>query len=181
MTARPDEEVWIFGYGSLMWNPGFPYLEREPALLRGYHRAFCLYSRHYRGTPERPGLVLGLDRGGSCRGFAYRVAERHRDEVHQYLRERELRNYVYVERLLPVNLPRDRRVRARAYVADRSHPQYVGRRPLEELAALVLQGVGINGTCADYLANTVRHLDAFGIKDSLLHELARLVRRQQQG
>jgi cation transport protein ChaC len=167
--------IWIFGYGSLMWDPGFPYLEREPALLRGYHRAFCIYSWHYRGTQERPGLVLGLDRGGSCRGIAYRVAERHRDEVHAYLKGRELTNYVYLERELPVSLGDGRRLRAHAYIADRANPQYAGRLSIEELAALVRQGKGTSGACADYLANTVRHLDALGIKDGPLHELMRMV------
>jgi len=171
---------WIFGYGSLMWDPGFPYLAREPALLRGYHRALCIYSWQYRGTPERPGLVLGLDRGGSCRGIAYRIAERKAADVFAYLKEREMTSYpstVYEERLVPVELARGRRVRAHAYVADHRHPQYAGKLPLERVAELVCQGHGARGPCSDYLSNTVRHLDELGIKDGPLHELLRHVER----
>ena len=167
--------IWIFGYGSLMWDPGFPYLAREPALLRGYHRALCVYSHQYRGTPERPGLVLGLDCGGSCRGIAYRITEGDATSVFAYLNEREMATYVYEERLVPVELAGGRHLRAHAYVADHRHPQYTGKLPIERVAELICQGHGARGACADYLANTVRHLDELGIKDGPLHALLRYV------
>jgi cation transport protein ChaC len=179
MTKHPA--IWIFGYGSLMWDPGFPFTERATALLHGFHRAFCVYSRRYRGTPERPGLVLGLQPGGSCRGIAYRIAESHRDEAHAYLKEREMTNSVYEERHLPVLLGDGRRVHAQAYVVDRKHPQYTGRLTLEKVAELICQGVGDRGPCAEYLINTVRHLDELGIKDGPMHELLRWVEARRTG
>ena len=178
-TVARGAGPWIFAYGSLMWDPGFPYLKREPALLRGYHRALCIYSHQYRGTPERPGLVLGLDRGGSCRGIAYRVAAAEAASVFAYLAEREMTTYVYEDRLLPVELAHGRRVRAHAYVADHRHPQYAGKLPLARVAELVCQGRGERGPCADYLANTVRHLDELGIGDGPLHKLLRFVERRR--
>ncbi len=166
---------WIFGYGSLMWDPGFPYLAREPALLRGYHRAFCIYSIRYRGTRERPGLVLGLDRGGSCRGIAYRIADEKAASVFAYLKEREMTTDVYDERLVPVELASGRRVRAHTHIADQHHREYAGKLSLARVAELVCQGHGERGPCADYLANTVRHLDELGIRDGPLHSLLRYV------
>ncbi len=178
--APPPEETWIFGYGSLMWDPGFACLEREPALLTGYHRAFCIYSWSYRGTRERPGLVLGLEPGGSCRGIAYRIAPETRAEVFAYLDKREMTAQTYRQKLLPITLRRGR-VLASAYVVDRAHTQYTGRLPLERLAELILQGRGERGACADYLANTVRHLDELGIKEGKLHMLLKLVERRKGG
>ncbi len=170
---------WIFGYGSLMWDPGFPYLKREPALLRGYHRAFCIYSIRYRGTRERPGLVLGLDRGGSCRGIAYQIADEKAASVFAYLKEREMTTDVYDERLVPVELASGRRVRAHTHIADQHHREYAGKLPLARVAELVCQGHGERGPCADYLANTVRHLDELGIRDGPLHSLLRYVESRQ--
>jgi len=174
MAAR--EELWIFGYGSLMWDPGFAYLEREAGLLRGYHRAFCIYSRRYRGTPERPGLVLGLQPGGSCRGIAYRVAPVRREEVFAYLHEREMTGNVYEQRAVPVELVGgERRVYAYAHITKCGHPQHTGPLELERIAELICQGHGTRGPCAEYLVNTVRHLDELGIKDGPMHELLRHV------
>jgi len=176
----PDsDEFWIFGYGSLMWHPGFDHLERVPALLRGYHRAFCIISRHYRGTAERPGLVLGLDRGGACRGIAYRAPADRRDEVMAYLHDREMIHYVYVHKQLPVALGDGRRVLADTYVADPDNDQYAGKLPVEELVRLTLQGLGSRGACAEYLENTVFHLDELGIRDGPLHDLLDRVRTAQ--
>jgi glutathione-specific gamma-glutamylcyclotransferase len=180
-AASPEgmaDGIWIFGYGSLMWDPGFAYLEREPALLAGYHRAFCVYSWTYRGTRERPGLVLGLEPGGSCRGFAYRIAAEAREAIFAYLEKREMTNKTYRQKLLPVALPRGK-VLAIAYVVDRAQAQYTGRLPLERLAELVIQGHGERGACADYLANTVRHLDELGIREGRLHMLLKLVERRR--
>jgi len=172
--------LWIFGYGSLMWDPGFAYVEREPALLHGYHRAFCIYSHRYRGTPEAPGLVLGLQPGGSCRGIAYRVAAGKKREVFAYLGEREMSGNVYEQRPVPVELlRRNRRVHAYAHIVKCGHPQHTGELPLARTAALIAQGHGSRGPCVEYLVNTVRHLDELGIKDGPMHELLRRVERRR--
>lgn len=188
----PDgEDFWIFAYGSLMWNPGFPFLESHPALLRGYHRAFCVISHRYRGTKERPGLVLGLDRGGACRGRAYKVCRTQTKTVTDYLHEREMLGGVYDPRWLkvlllpgrasPMEVPaagsRQRASRiatAAAYVVDRAHWQYCKLTP-GEIAGYILQGVGTMGTNVAYLENTVRHLDQLGVADGPLHDLLRLI------
>ena len=121
-------DIWIFGYGSLMWNPGFEHLEAAPALLRGYHRDFCIYSHRHRGTPERPGLVLGLAPGGSCQGMAFRVAGTRAQAVLEYLHEREMGPYVYDARWVPVTAG-GRRLRAHTYVADVRHANFGGKQP----------------------------------------------------
>ena len=174
MTEGAD--LWVFGYGSLMWRPGFDHDEVRPALLRGYHRAFCVYSVVYRGTPARPGLVLGLDRGGSCRGRAYRVAARHADRVIAYLDAREQVTAVYLRRRVTIEIGAARRVPAVTYVADRGHRQYAAKLPPRRAAEIILGGHGVAGDNPDYLENTVAHLDALGIMDGPLHELLELVR-----
>ncbi|MCS6892104.1 MAG: gamma-glutamylcyclotransferase [Rhodovarius sp.] len=165
--------MFVFAYGSLIWRPGFPYLAAHPAILRGYHRRFCLWSRHYRGTPESPGLVLGLDRGGSCHGIAFEVAEGEAEAVLDYLdrRENPLGEAVYHRRLLPVTLRDGRRVAAFAYVADRTHPAYA-RPGLEAAAEAIARGHGQAGSNRDYLFNTLRHLRAHGLRDRGLERLA---------
>ncbi|CCQ74823.1 gamma-glutamylcyclotransferase [Magnetospira sp. QH-2] len=178
-----NDRVWVFGYGSLMWNPGFAHAERAPALLHGYHRALCIYSYHHRGTRKKPGLVLGLDQGGSCRGIAFAVEKCHWPEVHAYLDAREMpvvpgippeEGAIYEPRQLSLSLP-DRKVTALCYVVRRGHPQYSGRLSPDESARLVRQGEGQSGTSRDYLTQTVAHLDALGIPDGPLHQLLRLV------
>ncbi|WP_407521523.1 gamma-glutamylcyclotransferase [Methylobacterium oryzisoli] len=171
-TRTAPVDLWVFGYGSLMWRPGFPVIERRPARLRGYHRALCVLSHVHRGTPERPGLVLGLDRGGSCRGVAFRVAEPEAAATLAYLREREQVTAVYVERVLGVNLDNGRRVSAVTYLVDRTHPQYAGRLPEPELLRLVRQGLGRSGANPDYVRNTHQHLVAMGVADPLLARIA---------
>ncbi|MFD2181320.1 gamma-glutamylcyclotransferase [Rhodoplanes azumiensis] len=174
-----DGDLWVFGYGSLMWRPGFPFVARVPARLNGLHRALCVYSFVHRGTPEKPGLVLGLDRGGTCRGIAFRVAAPHRAETIAYLRAREQVTHVYLETLRPVVLldgtpgSAERRVRALVYVVDRSHPQYAGRLDLEQQLHLVRQGHGQSGPNRDYVIATVRELEAQGCRDAGLHAIAR--------
>ncbi|WP_420402722.1 gamma-glutamylcyclotransferase [Nisaea sp.] len=175
-------DLWVFGYGSLMWRPGFEYVERVPARLQGYHRDFCVWSHRYRGTPERPGLVLGLDRGGSCRGIAYRVAESKREQVLAYLHEREMITGVYAPRVLPVRASDSgRRVGAQAYVVDRTHAQYAAGLTPEERASLIIQGHGTAGPGRDYLANTVAHLAELGLPDRRLSHLLSLVDRMLEG
>ena len=170
----PAREFWAFGYGSLMWRPGFDYLERAAATVHGYHRDACVYSVTYRGTPEMPGLVVGLQQGGSCRGFAYRVAPDKVAETVVYLDARELVTAVYRPKWLKATLADGRRVRAYGYVADPAHPNYAGHLSLEEKAEVVRRGVGREGTSREYLANTVAHLDDMGIPDTPLHRLLRL-------
>jgi glutathione-specific gamma-glutamylcyclotransferase len=160
--------MWIFGYGSLMWRPGFSFLERQSALLRGWRRSLCVYSHVHRGTPERPGLVVGLDRSGSCRGVAFRVDDAAATATTTYLRERELVTQVYVERLLPVLLADGRRVDALAYVVDVKHSQYAGRLTPAEQLVFVRQGVGASGDNPSYVTSTHLHIRALGFVDPVL-------------
>jgi len=169
-----EGDLWVFGYGSLMWRPGFDYLEKVPARLIGEHRALCVYSFDHRGTPERPGLVLGLDRGGACRGIAYRVAASLRGDTIAYLRGREQTTNVYREVMRSVwldNEPRER-VSALTYVADRGHVQYAGRLPLAEQLRIVQRGHGRSGNNRDYVLSTVKAIEAEGFRDAPLHQLA---------
>jgi cation transport protein ChaC len=161
-----DDAFWVFGYGSLMWRPGFDYVERKTAVVRGYHRRLCIYSHVHRGTPERPGLVLGLDRGGSCRGVAFRVPGENREATIAYLRERELVTSVYVEKWISIRLDRGGGARALAYVVDRGHHQYAARLDREASLRLVAQGVGQSGANPDYVLNTAQHLVELGIRDN---------------
>ena len=177
MTASATQEngeLWVFGYGSLMWRPGFAYLERVPARLIGLHRSLCVLSFVHRGTPERPGLVLGLDRGGMCRGIAFRVAAAARDTTIDYLRAREQVTSVYVETVRQIELEEHarRRVRALCYIVDRSHVQYAGRLTLAESLHHVRQGHGKSGANRDYVIETVRALETLGYRESELHLLA---------
>src|SRR6202140_3932485 len=135
-------ELWVFGYGSLMWRPGFEFIEKVPARLIGGHRGLCVYSFDHRGTPEKPGLVLGLDRGGACRGVAFRVAARRRGDTIDYLRGREQTNHVYREVMRSGWLDNEarQRVSALTFVVDRGHVQYAGRLSLPEQLRLVSQG-----------------------------------------
>src|SRR6201994_2874878 len=171
---NPEGDLWVFGYGSLIWRPGFEYLEREPANIIGMHRSLCVFSFDHRGTPEKPGLVLGLDRGGACRGIAFRVAATRRDDVIDYLRGREQTTHVYREVMRSVwleNEPRGR-VSALAYVVDRGHVQYAGRLSLQDQLRYVRQGHGRSGNNRDYVLETVRSIEAQGFRDSQLHRLA---------
>jgi len=173
-AEHDDRDLWIFAYGSLMWRPGFSYLERVPARLVGLHRALCVFSFVHRGTPERPGLVLGLDRGGMCRGIAYRVGAAARAETLRYLRGREQVTTVYLETMRQIELEDHmrRRVRAVCYVVDRSHVQYAGRLTVAESLHHVRQGHGRSGANSDYVVETVRALQALGYRESDLHLLA---------
>jgi cation transport protein ChaC len=173
MTA-PDHDLWVFAYGSLMWRPGFQYEEALHARLTGYRRCFCIYSVHHRGTPERLGMVLGLDRGGVCEGIAYRIAAARVAETLRYLRARELINGVYREVHVPVELEQDRcaEVMALTFIVERAHPNYAHQLPLATQAKLIRGGRGVSGANLDYLVSTVRHLNELGIRE---RELERLV------
>jgi len=174
-------DLWVFAYGSLMWRPGFPHVERVHARMTGVHRALCIYSFVHRGTPEKPGLVLGLDRGGACRGIGYRVAAADRDAVIAYLREREQVTMIYREmyRTMWIEDTPQRRVSALCYVVDRGHAQYAGRLSLDEQLRYVVQGHGISGANRDYVIATVQSMEALGYREGELHRLVELL--QQQG
>jgi glutathione-specific gamma-glutamylcyclotransferase len=171
MTAETGD-LWVFGYGSLMWRPGFDYAERVMGTLHGYHRALCIYSHVHRGTPERPGLVLGLDRGGACRGIAFRVKAAAAAETLAYLREREQVTMVYRETTHRLRLADGRSVQAIAYTVNRGHAQDAPRLPEPALLTLVRQGVGVSGPNPDYVRNTHAHLMELGIRDATLEWLA---------
>jgi cation transport protein ChaC len=174
LDKHHPEDLWVFGYGSLMWNPGFDFVERVSARLIGLHRALCVYSFVHRGTPERPGLVLGLDRGGMCRGIAFRVTAAAREKTVDYLRAREQVTSVYVETMRRVELEEKarRQVRALCFTVDRSHVQYAGRLTLAASLHHVRQGHGQSGPNRDYVLETVRALEALGYRESDLHLLA---------
>lgn len=173
----PGEDLWIFGYGSLMWRPDFPFVDRARAQVHGYHRSFCVYSHVYRGTRERPGLVLGLDNGGSCSGVAYRVEAAHAKTAVEYLIRREMVTRVYMPRWVTARIG-DKAVRAHTYTAAHNHVQYAGRLSEDEALRLILQGQGRSGPNTEYLSNTVSHLDALGITDQPLRRLHKLAVRQ---
>jgi cation transport protein ChaC len=167
-----DGGIWVFGYGSLMWNPGFPVQERRVATLAGYHRALCVYSHFHRGTPEAPGLVLGLDRGGACRGVAFRVAAPDVMETVAYLRAREQVTSVYLERQVMIRPDGHAPVTALTYVVDRAHRQYAGRLADDELLRLVRGARGQSGRNPDYVTATQAHLVDLGVHDAVLARLS---------
>jgi cation transport protein ChaC len=183
VQASSAEDLWVFGYGSLIWRPGFEFIERVPARLIGMHRALCVYSFVHRGTPERPGLVLALDRGGMCRGVAFRVAAKLREPTIAYLRAREQVTTVYLETVRRVQLEdkTSRQVKALCFIADRSHVQYAGRLSLEQRVHLVRQGHGRSGANRDYVIETVQALEALGYRDPDLHLLAARLLSTHQG
>ena len=162
---------WVFGYGSLIWNPGFSYLRAEKALLRGAHRALSIYSFRHRGTAERPGLVFGLSRGGSCLGVAFEVEQSIWPEVFAYLQEREQDRGVYREAWRKVTLADGEVVSALAYLVDERHPQFAGRLSLDEQVRLVSRSTGESGRNTEYVRNTARHLLALGIRDKALMQI----------
>ena len=174
-----DRDLWVFGYGSLMWNPEFPFTAREVAVLTGFARTFCMSSIHHRGTPDAPGLVLALEEtpGATCTGVVYRVAAADADAVLAQVRDRELISSAYVERHLPVTLASGEARTALVYVIEKDHPQYVGGMPLERQASIIASAVGGRGPNDEYLFNTVAHLDQLGIEDADLAWLASRVRR----
>lgn len=176
--ATSGDDFWVFGYGSLMWRPGFAFVEQRRALVRGWRRSLCVYSHIYRGTPERPGLVLGLDRGGSCYGVAFRVARPEWPATLTYLRERELVTDVYRERQVKLDFGSDEGDTGLTYVADRAHAQYAGRLERRRLLELVCGSSGQAGANADYVLNTQAHLAALGIHDAGLEWLAAQLCRQ---
>ncbi|MGB3500603.1 MAG: gamma-glutamylcyclotransferase [Mesorhizobium sp.] len=171
-------DFWVFGYGSLMWRPGFAHVETQRATLSGYRRSLCVLSHVHRGTPQRPGLVLGLDRGGSCIGLAFRVPDDLKQEVVDYLRSRELVTHVYLERMLPLRLADGRRVMALAYVIDRAHEQYAGGLDVETAVGQISGATGVSGANEEYVTNTLDHLRGLGIRDAWLEAVGTALQKR---
>ena len=173
-------DLWVFGYGSLMWRPGFPFKAKFAARLHGYHRAFCVYSHVHRGTPDRPGLVFGLDRGGACRGQAFQVDAADAEKTRSYLEEREQVTSVYLDVIRPLTLIDGpcKKVEALCFIVDRAHEQYAGKLPFEDQVEIIARGVGQSGENPDYLESTVEHLRDVGIKDHGLEMLWRAVEQR---
>lgn len=175
VDLRADaQDIWVFAYGSLMWNPGFPFAAAHPALLTGYHRAFCVYSVYYRGTPERPGLVLGLDRGGTCQGLALRVRARDGADVLAYLRRREQITGIYRETRVPLELTRHvgKTVSAYAFVVERCHPGYAPALTATRQAQIIRAARGRAGPNLDYALQTIAQLHRMGRPQADLDRLS---------
>ncbi len=164
---------WIFGYGSLMWRPGFEFVDRQIAQLNGFHRSLCVYSHVHRGTEKQPGLVFGLDHGGSCTGIAYSVAPEKWSATFKYLQNREQVTSVYLDSFQEITLHEDgKKITALTFLVDRNHQQYAGRLNLADQLKFVRQGIGQSGNCGDYVLSTARHLQELGIKDREIQALA---------
>jgi cation transport protein ChaC len=176
--AEAAHDLWVFAYGSLIWNPGFPYKSREPATLIGYHRRYCVHSHIYRGTPEAPGLVLGLERGGACQGVVYRVAAELAGSTMQYLRERELITSVYFEIVAPVETRDGARREAVTYVADPAHEQYAEASDFETMIETISHARGASGPNTEYAINTWANLASLGLDDRYVAEVADALRRR---
>lgn len=176
----PSQTHWVFGYGSLIWNPGFAFISARQGLLRGAHRSLSIISHHHRGTREQPGLVFGLTRGGSCRGMAFEVAEAAWPSVRAYLEAREQVTSVYRDVSRPVVLDDGRRVMALTFVVDEQHEQFAGTLSVDEQLAMVRAGVGISGRNIDYVVNTARHLQQLGIRDQALFDMVRRLEEADQ-
>lgn len=189
--TRPDPHAlfWVFGYGSLMWRPGFDYVMAQPARLHGFHRALCVYSWVHRGTPQAPGLVFGLDTGGSCTGLGFGVAPEKWPQTLHYLREREQVTGVYLEHRAQIRLRPPLEdcpvttgdlaaddgtlVKATTFRVDHGHPQYAGKLSIEDQLALARSASGQSGMCRDYIISTAAHLATLGISDPGIHALAK--------
>ena len=176
-NSLSTDHFWVFGYGSLMWNPGFDFEEVQLARVYGLHRAPCIYSWVHRGTKERPGIVLGLAQGGACIGKAFRVSAANRDETLDYLRARELVTNVYLERIRSIALSSGETVDAVTYIADSKHEQYAGRLGHEALIAQIQGAVGKSGDNESYILDTTDHLRELGIRDGLMERISKELTR----
>jgi len=177
----PKGDFWVFGYGSLMWSPCFSYQARVPGRAHGYHRALCILSTRYRGTLRRPGLVMGLCRGGSCWGVAFRIERSKLRRALARLWAREMPRRVYHPRLVAVRLRSGRTVRALAFVADPTHSAYVDELDLHGRARLVAQGIGVRGPCVDYIQNTLDHMHEVGVRDPHLERVLHAAQELRRG
>lgn len=178
-------QFWVFGYGSLMWRPGFEYIRSVSARLDGYHRALCVYSHVHRGTPQTPGLVFGLDHGGSCTGIAFQVEEKNWQATVSYLRAREQVTAVYEEIQVVLQTAETpdqpaHKLTALTYRVNTSHRQYAGRLSMKDQLAYVKQGMGQSGHCRDYVLATAEHLVELGVEDPDIQALARALSEESQ-
>jgi cation transport protein ChaC len=182
MAQLTSGDLWVFGYGSLIWSPGFGYKEKRVGRVHGWHRALCILSTRYRGTHQRPGLVVGLCRGGSCWGMAFRVDARQVHRVLKHLWNREMPRRVYEPRLIQVQTRGGRRVRALAFLADPAHPAFVRELDLHGRARMVAKGIGQRGHNIDYIQNTIDHMHEVGVRDPHLERIlhAALLLRDSQ-
>jgi len=167
------EAFWIFGYGSLMWNPGFAYNEAQPARLVGYHRSLCIYSHHHRGTKEQPGLVMGLNPGGSCCGMAFYVDKARAADTYRYLLQREQAENSYQEKRIALRLGSGQEVEALVFVANRDHALFAGRLSAAAIAGIVAPACGVAGSNQAYVANTVAALRRLDIHEPQLEAVLR--------
>ncbi len=173
-----DDGVWVFGYGSLVWNPAFEYAERRRAKIYGFHRAYCIWTPLGRGTPENPGLMLALDRGGSCCGAGFRIAPDKLEEELSILWAREMPLNSYIPTWVTVHTEAGR-ASGLTFTINRNHERYAGRLPPDVIAAHLATAEGYLGTSAEYLENTIAHLEELGIRDATLDEVHRQVTRLQ--
>jgi cation transport protein ChaC len=185
MSVVGSEDRWVFGYGSLMWRPGFPFIERRTAVLHGRRRAFCIYSVHHRGTYERPGLVLGLAPGGAVRGVAYRVAGAEWPEVYAYLREREQPTETYFEAWSDLKIDGSQsenggKVTSLVFLSDMKHSQWAGALSLDQQADLIAGATGLSGRNIDYLRDLVMHLREDGVRDHAMETLLKMVEAREE-
>lgn len=177
-TGKPEGDVWLFGYGSLIWNPAIEFAEKRCATVRGLHRRFCLRTLLGRGTPERPGLVLGLDRGGCCRGVAFRIPKDIAETELEIVWRREMVTYAYRPRWLKAETDQGE-IDVIGFVINRDHDRYCGQLPEDEVAETIAKASGFLGPCCEYLFNTVDHLRELGMPDSGLERLAEQVAKKQ--
>ncbi len=170
----PKGDLWVFGYGSLMWQPGFSFQESSTAKIFGYHRALCIRSTRYRGTPRTPGLVFGLDRGGSCLGLAFRVKFSDRLDVLEYLELREMLHNVYIPSFKKISLADGRRVEALTFIVQRQHPRYTRSLTPDETATIILNATGERGPNLEYVQASMEKLASIGIQDQALNRVCKL-------
>ena len=168
-------DFWVFGYGSLIWNPGFDHSHARPARLFGMHRSLCIYSWVHRGTQNAPGLVLGLDKGGSCYGMGFKVEGKNRESVIEYLTRRELVTNVYQEAWRRIKFSDGKTVTALTYVVDRKNPQYSGQLQVQKQIDIVSSASGASGQNREYILKTVEHLKTINIRDHNLETIARSI------
>ncbi len=180
LALAPSKEIWVFGYGSLIWNPAFHFDERRIGTIHGFHRRFCLWTTLGRGSPDCPGLMLGLDRGGSCRGVVLRIAPELVESETDVLWRREMVSNAYVPAWVRASTDAGE-VWAIAFTINRHHDRYAEKMSEDQAADVIARAVGRVGPCRDYLLNTVDHLEQLGIHDRAMARLAEKVRRQLAG
>jgi cation transport protein ChaC len=172
MALTPDKNLWVFGYGSLMWNPEFAYVEGHQARIYGFHRRLCLWSMRYRGTEENPGLVVGMAPGGSCLGMAFRVDDSVIHETMEYLFERELISNAYRPVVKPIHLVNGKKANALTFVSKKEHRQYAPKMSIEKITQIVSNAHGPRGSNSDYIINTADYLENMGIHKTEIHNVA---------